>query len=145
MVLNLPVIPEGWAAHHRPAANSTMTGVCVLSGPAGGYDYETGELEPGPVLAADVPCRVQELKNEGRAEAATQMVDTRRYLVTLPLDRVPALTITDQGPVVTVTGYKDGHDGDPHLVGRPLRVVNVQHGTLLWERDITCVDDLTNQ
>ncbi|WBL18515.1 DUF6093 family protein [Citricoccus sp. NR2] len=144
MVLNLPVIPEGWAAHHRPVANSTMTGICTLTGPAGGYDYETGELAPGETLVADVPCRVQELKREARADAAGQLVDTRQYLVTLPLDQVPNLTITDAGPVVTVTGYADGHDGDPHLLGRPLRVLNVQHGTLLWERDLTCVDDLTN-
>lgn len=145
MVLNLPVIPDGWAAHHRPVAKSTMTGICKLTGPAGGYDYDTGELAPGPTLAADVPCRVQELNREARAETAGQLVDTRQYLVTLPLDRVPALTITDQGPVLTVTGNQPGHDGDPHLTGRPLRVLSVQHGTLLWERDLTCVDDLTNQ
>lgn len=143
---NTRVIPAGWAAHHRPAANSTMTGVCELTGPGGPPTWDNPEGTPGTILATDVPCRVQQLTGENEAEAAGQDVHSRDYLVTLPLALVPDLVVTDHGPWVRVTGYQPGHeqDGDPHLVGRSLKVLAVQHGTLLWERDLVCRDDLTN-
>ena len=140
------VVPTGWAAHHRPVANSTMTGLCKVTGPAGPPDWDTGQATPGELLAERVPCRVQQLTGENEAEAAGQDVNARDYLVTLPLHLVPTLTVTDNAPWVTITGYQPGHeqDGDPHLVGRRLKVLSVQHGTLLWERDLICRDDLTN-
>ena len=143
---NTRVVPPGWAAHHRSTANSTMTGVCELTGPSGPPTWDNQEGTPGTVLATDVPCRVQQLTGENEDEAVGQDVHTRDYLVTLPLHLVPALTITDNAPWVTITGYLPGHeqDGDPHLVGRRLKVLSVQHGTLLWERDVICRDDLTN-
>lgn len=138
------VIPPGWQEHHRPVAEQTMTGICDLTGPMGPPDYGETKPSPGEALASAVPCRVQQTRGESRADAVGQLVDTRQYLVTLPLSQVPDLTITDEGPIVRVLSYKPGHDGDPTLVDRPLRVTNVQRGTLVWERDLTCLDDLTN-
>lgn len=121
-----------------------MTGACRVHGPAGPPVWPAVEPSPGETYAADVPCRVQALVSATAAEAVTQQVTTRRYLVTLPLSRVPDLTVADTGPYVTLTGYKPGHEGDPHLIGRRLKVVDVQRGTLVWERDLVCLDDLTN-
>ena len=140
---NHQVIPPGWEQAHRPVAVSTMTGVCRVHGPDGPPAWPSETPSSGPVYASDVPCRVQALVSSTEAEAVTQKVTTRRYLVTLPVSRVPDLTVTDTGPWVTVTGYQPGYEGDPHLVGRRLKVVDVQRGTLLWERDLICSDDLT--
>lgn len=141
---NHQVIPPGWQDLHRPVAESTMTGICKVHGPDAPPVWPAVEPSPGHTYASDAPCRVQALVSATEAEAVTQQVTTRRYLVTLPLSRVPALAVTDKGPWVTLTGYKPGHEGDPHLVGRRLKVVDVQRGTLVWERDLVCVDDLTN-
>lgn len=77
-----------------------------------------------------------------------QSVALREYLVTLPVALVPeaALSVSNDTPWVTLTGVVPGYEGDvdPHLVGRSFKVVSVQKGSLLWERDLICVDDLTN-
>lgn len=107
-------------------------------------EYPDFTATPGPVLADGVPCRVQELKREGRASTVGAYADTRQYQVTVPLEDWPVgVQVTDHGPRVTVTGYKSGHAGDPDLPGRRLLVINMQRGTLSWERVLTCVDDLS--
>ncbi|MEO9246463.1 DUF6093 family protein [Citricoccus nitrophenolicus] len=141
---NHQVIPPHWQDHHRPVAESTMTALCRVHGPDGPPVWPDVTPSPGPVYAADVPCRVQQQVGEQSAEAATQEVHTRDYLVTVPLSRFPDLPVTDSGPYITVTGYKPGHEGDPHLIGRRLKVNSIQRGSLVWERDLVCTDDLTN-
>ena len=75
--------------------------------------------------------RVQSLKREGSGVSAEQPVYTREYLVTAPVD----------GPKI-----RSGERGDLILVaGRTLRVTNEQFGSEVWERDFTCVDNLTQQ
>ncbi|MDI3330700.1 MAG: DUF6093 family protein [Micrococcus sp.] len=140
---NHQAIPAGWADHHRPVAVSTMTGICKVNGPDGPPVWPSETPSPGETYAIDVPCRVQQQVGEQTVEAAAQQVSTKDYLVTLPLDAFPDLPVTDEGPYVTVTGYKPGHDGDPTLIGRRLKVTSVQRGTLVWERDLICTDDLT--
>lgn len=144
---NHSVVPAGWAAHHRPVANGTMTALCDVHAP-GTIEWPATELTPGERYATDVPARLQQLNAPREATPAGQEVTQQQYLVTMPLHLVPAAAqnITDSGPYVTVTGYMPGRaqDGDPHLVGRPLKVLAVQRGSLLWERDLICVDDLTN-
>ena len=143
---NMHVIPPGWQDAHRPTAVATMTGICRIedTAAAGPPVFGAPVGEALPLLAQDLPCRIQQVRGEANREQAEQSVDTRRYLVSLPLDLVPDFAVTDAGPVLRVTGYKPGHEGDPFLVGRALRVTNVQRGTLVWERDLSCVDDLTN-
>ncbi|WP_256376004.1 DUF6093 family protein [Citricoccus sp. K5] len=140
---NHQVIPPEWQQHHRPVAESTMTGLCRVHGADAPPVWPDVEPSPGPAYASDVPCRVQQRTGEREAEVVSQDVSTREYLVTLPLSRMPDLTVTGSGPYITVTGYKPGHDGDPHLIGRRLKVTSIQRGTLVWERDLTCLDDLT--
>lgn len=131
------IIPEGWEAHHRPIMETAMTAICELRGPQGGYDYETGEQQPGELLAENIPCRVHGLADSRGGSASGQLVDQHSLDVIAPIDQIPKLAITDDGPILTVTGYKEGHAGDPHLVGMPLRVTNLHPGSLQWERILT--------
>lgn len=136
------LIPEGWEAHHRPILEGSYTVVCEIRGPSGGYDYETGQQNPGELIAEGVPCRVQR-QAEGRGgQPSGQPVDTRGVQITLPIDQVPELDITDDGPILTVTGARPGHAGDPQLTGKPLRVTNVQHSSLAWERVLTATTEV---
>lgn len=137
------VIPPSWEGRHRPVAASTMTGLCRISVPGRPGDYP--DFTPGSdTVLADTTCRVQQQNRAGRVDAQGQLVDTRDYLVTIPADAWPVGTVVDdQGPHVIVTGYQAGHAGDPDLIGRRLRVTQVLHGTLRFERDLMCVLDLT--
>ena len=137
------IIPPEWERHHRPVAASTMTGLCrvIRPGQPGGYpDFETA---PDVVLVETV-CRVQQQNRPGRVNAEGQLVDSRDYLVTIPADAWPTgAVVDDTGPILVVDGYLPGHAGDPDLVGRRLRVEQVLHGTLRFERDLHCTVDLT--
>lgn len=75
--------------------------------------------------------RVQGLNREGSGVAAEQPVYTREYLVTAPM-RGPAIISGERGDIITV-------------LGRTLRITNEQFSSLPWERDFTCVDNLTQQ
>lgn len=137
------VIPPGWEAHHRPVARSTMTGKCRVIRPGQPGGYPDFEAAPDVVLVETV-CRVQQQNRPGRVNAEGQLVDSRDYLVTIPADAWPAGTVVDDtGPILVVDGYLPGHAGDPDLVGRHLRVEQVLHGTLRFERDLYCTVDLT--
>ena len=137
------VIPAGWESRHRPILETSMTGLCQVVRPGPPGDYPDFEDSPDTVLA-DTTCRVQQQNRAGRVDAQGQLVDTRDYLVALPADAWPVGTVVDdQGPHVIVTGYQAGHAGDPDLIGRRLRVTQVLHGTLRFERDLMCVLDLT--
>ena len=137
------IIPPNWERHHRPVAVSTMTGRCrvIRPGQPGSYpDFEDG---PETVLVETV-CRVQQQNRPARGDSQGQLVDSRDYLVTIPADAWPTGTVVDDtGPILVVDGYLPGHAGDPDLVGRHLRVEQVLHGTLRFERDLYCTVDLT--
>jgi hypothetical protein len=131
------VVPDGWAEHHRPTAKSTMASPAVFKrvseGPAPypvpeGWDGSTviwGGGDP-PLLV-----RVQQLNREGLTSTAEQPTAVHQYLVTAPVEG-PAIRSGEQGDVI-------------HVEGRQLRVINESFGTYLWERDFTCVDNLTQQ
>ena len=136
------VIPKGWEAHHRPVAESTMTGRADLFSAGAPAEYGQWDTSSSDALATDIPVRVQRLYGDNRVEAPGELLDIRQFLVTMPLSRWPrGLSATDAGPFLRVTGYAPGHAGDPELVGRRLRVTSVTRGTLVWERDLTCVLD----
>lgn len=136
------VIPKGWEAHHRPVAESTMTGRADLFSTGAPAEYGQWDTPTSTALAQDIPVRVQRMKGNDRLDTPGELVDVRQLLVTMPLDRWPrGLTVTDAGPYLVVTGYAPGHAGDPDLVGRRLRVTGAMRGTLVWERDLTCVID----
>lgn len=138
---NSRVIPEGWAAHHRPVVDGTFTATCEIREPGGTegpLDRETG-LRP---LAPHAPhytggCRVQVAPMfSGEREAAGQEVTVVNYLVVVEL---AASAATATGHLVTFTDVDD--NSDPTLVDRELTVTGVASGSLAWERDLTCVED----
>lgn len=131
------VIDPRWSAHHRPVAVGTMTARCTIDRDGDGapvWDDETGTwTKPDRVvLYTDMPCRVQQQKQPQEASTGGEEVTTHDYLVPVP---------------VSVVGVKVGHQvlvdacpDDLSLVGRRLTVTDVQRGSLVWERDLICID-----
>lgn len=131
------VIPDGWSEHHRPVANATMTGVADVtrSGGPGTFDRATGTTTPAARIdvALAQPVRVQRMPARVIPETvADQDVTAAHYLVTLPWPNA-TLLVDD---LITLTACED-----PALVGPPLTVTDVMKGTLLFERDVLCIDN----
>lgn len=130
---NSRVIPDGWAAHHRPTAQGAMTATVALRLPGTTNEWDP-ELQqtvptPHPPYATDQPARIQAVTSQATAEdAAGETVYVRGYLVGLPIVVTPT-----PGDVVTVTVCDDAT-----LIGRDLAIVDVLRGSLLFERDIFC-------
>lgn len=136
------VIGAAWSAHHRPVVAGTLTATCEIRHPGGtqgDFDPTTGTrpTTPHPAHYAG-PCRVQVLPAlEQEALTGDQQVTTVGYRVTITYDDAPELDVDD---LVKITAVDD--NGDPTLVGQVLKVQSFARGSLAWERDISCVDDL---
>lgn len=132
------VIPPRWAEEHRPTAESTFTARMEFyhrsEGPAP-WPVPAGHPLPTPFHTA--ACRIQQLNREATPETAAQTVNTHDYLVVVSID-APTIIGGERGDYGIVT-----ESSDPKLVGRRLDVRDVQHGSLMWERDLVCVDNLT--
>lgn len=141
--LRTQVIPDGWAAHHRPVVEGSFTATCMITsradGPPIGFDEPVNS-----VVAHSVPCRVQQ-QNAGAAGAlvAGQELTVRQYLIVVPADLDLDLEwqAGTTGHQVMVTSVRP--DGDPHLVGRRFDVDQVLTGSEVWERDLLCTDNQT--
>jgi hypothetical protein len=119
-----------------------MTGLCDILEPAGPepYDPDPG-WSPWRTTRTGVRCRVQLQSDRGQAPVVgDQVVTAATYLVTLPLEDAEGLRVGEGGHVLRLTGYKPGHAGDPALIGRELRAVQVMLGTLQFERDVVCTE-----
>jgi hypothetical protein len=135
--------PTGWEAHHRPTAEATFTALCEITADPvgqGPWNPDTGTYDPAPrvVLHTGVPCRVQELRQPQEARTGEQRVTSHDYLVPVPA----SIANVAVGHQVKVTGFTDPTGGDPSLLGRPLVVTDVQRGSVIWERDLICIDNL---
>lgn len=135
------VIPAGWEAHHRPVAESTQTARCQITragtGP-GTWNPATNEFDPPQrqVIYPDLSCRVQQLNQPQVSSTGQQQVSTHDYRVSVPI-AAAAVLLDDR---VEITGGDTTLD--PTLIGRPLVVTDVQRGSLTWERDLICIDNL---
>lgn len=138
------VIPVGWSRHHQPVASGGMNAACVITDPTrtvpGAWDEASGEYGPGTphvVLDGDPgwPCRVQRLLGDQDSEQAGQDSTTRRYLVQLDDPNLATLPDVEVGHVITITAAVN----DSHLVGLHLQVVDVQHGSERFTRDLVAV------
>jgi len=131
------VIPAGWENQHRPVAEKTMTGACTVRHPGGTktFDAATGLTTTTPLIPYYIGvCRVQALAvGDNRVAVAEQQVSSAGYLITIPAD-VTEAAVDDQ---VTITDSNDGS-----LTGKTLTVTTVQRGSLRFERDLICLDDL---
>jgi len=130
------IIPDGWVGYGRAVAEATMTGAsCEVRLP------DTHELDdnnqyvtvPGDLVWSG-KCRVQRLGPQRITSLAQQQAIFANYLVAIPYQD----TDIDVGNIVRVTTSVDGL-----LVGRSLRVAHVMVGSLVWERDLYCNDDMS--
>lgn len=128
------VVPDGWDAHHRPVATSTMTATCTIRRPATGV-YDPATLQYGPADGDTIysgPCRIlMRPRAQNPADLAGQITTTRSYQVSIEWDAA-TIHVND---VVTVDTASD-----PRLAGKPLRVTDVQYGSNQWQRDLFCED-----
>lgn len=140
------VIPPNWSDTHRPVVEKTMTGTCTIRRPGGtgkSFDPETRATTITPHAAHyEGPCRVQMLPLFGRAsDAADQPVANQGYLVTITWDAAGDAVPLSVDDIVTVTAVEE--NGDPSLVDRTLIVGGITRGTLTWERDLLCTENLS--
>lgn len=137
------VIPDGWASRYiRAVGVGAMRGVCrIEDAPAGPAPWPLPDgWEPtGVVLAADVPCRVQRINQGGAGAQGEQVQALRDYQVTVPIDMVPDLDPTGEGPWVVVESSPD----DPHAAGARMLVRDVHLGTEIAERVLICQHNAT--
>jgi hypothetical protein len=121
-----------WSEHHRPTATSAMTADCVFTRRAGegatGPDGTYTPPEPAEIYAG--PCRVVEQRTAERIAIVGAAREThRRYLVAIRHD-APEIHVGDVGEIT--------RSADAGLVGKRVRVVDVQFGNEQWQRDLYC-------
>lgn len=132
------VIPSAWSEHHRPVVAGSMTARVALYFPADEYSW------PPVTPTTDDPvwegvARIQAATSSSDAVPAETPVKTRPYLVTVPLGAFPAeIPLGEPGAYLVVTAAEDAA-----FVGRRLTIHDVQHGSLVWERDLICEYNLT--
>lgn len=139
-----PVVPPDWAAHHRPVSAGAMTATVEIR-PAGGtpgaFNDTTGKRDPATPFAAHYtgPARIQPQPVLGTQQTISggQEISSLTYLVAIELAGADGCKV---GDLVKVTAVDD--NGDPTLVDRTLTVEGVARGSLSWERDLVCTDDL---
>jgi hypothetical protein len=126
------VIPTGWVEQHRPVATATRTSPGtihrVTTGPPP-YPKPVGWTNETQVYSGMF--RVQQHNREGTGTPGEQPTQERTYLVTASTD-LPPLQAGERGDLIRVAG-------------RELRVQQVLFGSLLWEIDLICTDNLTQQ
>lgn len=132
------VIPTGWSEHHRPVAVGSMTGRAdvLVTVPRTSILDEGGDA----LVTEGVPCRVQQLNRASNGATIGQEAHLRDYLVTVPVD--------------TPVDFRAGADGHrlritqadaQAAVGLELTIKQVLKGTLLWELDLICEHNQTQQ
>lgn len=130
------VIPAGWEAYHRPVLETTRTATITFrrfSGPPV-HDPETGSTSRPTVVVFSGTCRIQDhvTNAAGAFVAGAERITVHAYQVSLPVEA--DLELDDVGTVDA--------SNDPTLTGRELRVIDIQRGSLLFERDVICTDNL---
>ena len=119
----------------------TWTSRCTIRRPGGvkgAFDTETGTYpitQPAPHFAGKA--RVQVLNAQDRQTLiADEPVTTVGYRVVITVEAT-AVKVED---VVTITCLDA--NGDPTLEGHELIVKAFARGSLAWERDLICIDNL---
>lgn len=135
------IIHPDWSRRHAPAIGTAMNGAAWVHDPTratpGPLNPETGVREasiPHPVAgtaATPIPCRVQALTSARDTRQGDQESTARQYLIQF---HDPDLDLPDieEGHIVIVTAAPN----DPNLVGLPLTVDDVVHGTERFTRDV---------
>ena len=129
---NTKVIPDGWAGHHQPTAEATMTAPGTIHRiTAGPPPYPKPDGWTGETLIHEALFRVQQLNREGGGTPGEQPTRERQYMLTTKIG-VPVLQTGERGDLIRVAG-------------REFRLQQVLFGSLLWEVDLVCTDNMTQQ
>lgn len=127
------VIPKGWAEHHRPTANSTHlapgTIHRITAGPPP-FPKPPGWTASEQIHAAFF--RVQELKREDFGAPGEQPTVERQYLLSTAVEGCPPLQTGERGDLIKV-------------VGRTFQVRSVMAGSELFETNLVCIENQTQQ
>ena len=118
-----------------------MTAKCRITRAStsnGTWNDATNQYDPPAreVVYETLACRVQELSLPQVQETGQQRVSSRDYRVSLPITAL-AVLVDD---VLEVLGGDDTLDAS--LVDRPLVITDIQRGSLTWQRDVICIDNL---
>lgn len=133
---NTRVIHPDFQAHHRAVTDGAMAATCVITRPSSPgtpvFDEGTAtSTHSTPATVYNGPCRITARPVAPAGEVvADRTVDLGDYIVGIPADAA-AVQVNDQ---VTVQVNGD----DPTLVGLRLTVNGVRHGSIAWQRDLTC-------
>lgn len=124
------VIPPGWAEHHRPVADQTMTAPCRILRPDAGPP-PFGSTAPAETVIWSGFCRVQTLatRRDGGVQA-DQVQAIAEALIVTPVEVLPLARGGEGGDIV-------------ETVGRRYQILRVTPGSLLWETDLICQDNQT--
>lgn len=123
------VIPPRWSEHHRPVADKTMTLPCRILRPPAGPPAWGEDVTPETVVWSG-KCRLQELNRDNQVLPADQPTQLRRYLAVVPVEVLPIARGGDGGDVLEAGG-------------RRYEILQVQHGSLIWETDLIVQDNAT--
>jgi len=135
------VIPTNWGAAHAPVVDGTFTAKCrIWPGEANAapavWDEEAGSpVRPDPEHIYEGGCRIQVVNQRLALKLiGDQAAKHMTYLVVIERDtKVPT------GAVVEITESTDSLLPPGHR----LSVGDVIRGSTTFERDLICVDDLT--
>jgi len=140
------VFPKNWETEHAVVVRKTCTALIKIwaPAPAGVAPTNDQSLAPTPVDVGEplyggadgAPARIQVLNaQQGTSEVADQTQVTAGYLVVIDRD---AHDIPPRAVVQIITST------DPELGGSTrLYVDHHDRGSIRWERDLYCVDDLS--
>lgn len=126
------VIPAGWDEHHRPTVDATRTSPGTIHRVTAGpppFPKPAGWAGTGQIYSGMF--RVQQHNREFNGNPAEQPTQQRTYLIVASTD-IPALQVGERGDLIRVDG-------------REYRVQQVLFGSHLWEMDLLCTDNLTQQ
>lgn len=135
------MVPGQWSQAPRVVFAKTRTACVTIRRPGGAkgpFDDTTGTYPVTPEAPHFTgSARIQLLSTQAAQQlVAEQQITTTGYLVTVSLDA----TEVQVDDVVTITGSDD--NGDPITVDHDLVVRSLSRGSLAWERDLICTDDL---
>lgn len=139
------VIPKNWESEHGKVASRTHNATVQIY--TASEDNSAGSLNEDltrtsstpPELVYTGPARIQvQNAQQKSAEVGDQSQITLDYLVALDRDVAGADDVTVRSVIKVI------ESPDPSLVGAlRLYVAQVERGSVRFERDLICVDDIT--
>lgn len=142
-----PVIPARWSEAPRTVMAKTRTGCATLrhqGSTPGDFDPVTGGYPDAVAEPAywTGTCRVQAeaLLSAIAHDVAGEDVTTVGYLVTVDVNATDPADELRIGDLIRVTDLDP--NGDKSLIGRDLTIISIGRGTLAWERDLGCLDQI---